>query len=125
MSHPYYHALSSVKKHGGKPEDYQKIHDWFDSSKAAFADWRHRALLHNAFGIFLAEQLFGTTITNSDGKEVPTRIIAEQHVREDLGWIPTVKDWLQNITTKEDGSTAWMTKGVVPRPDLAQPSIED
>ena len=28
MAHPYHHALSSVKKWGGSPEDYQKIHDY-------------------------------------------------------------------------------------------------
>jgi len=30
MAHPYHHALSSVKKWGGRPEDYQAIHDWLD-----------------------------------------------------------------------------------------------
>ena len=33
MANCYYHALSSVKKWGGVPEDYQAIHDWFDDSK--------------------------------------------------------------------------------------------
>ena len=67
---PYIHARNSVKRYGGTVEDYQKIHDFFDSTKAAFADVRHRAILHNSFGIFLVESVFGTTITNSDGKVV-------------------------------------------------------
>lgn len=28
---------------------------------------------------------------------MPVRVIAEQHVVDDLGWIPSVKDWLQHI----------------------------
>jgi len=41
--HSYYHALSSVKRFGGKPEDYLPIHEFFDESKSHFADFRHRA----------------------------------------------------------------------------------
>ena len=106
MSHPYHHALSSVKKWGGAPGDYQEIHDWFDESKAHFADFRHRALRHHSEGIFLCERLFGTTITNSAGRKVPVRLIGEQHVIEDCGFIPTVKDWLENIEPKD-----WMLRG--------------
>jgi hypothetical protein len=97
MAHPYHHALSSVKKWGGVPEDYQAIHDWFDESKAHMADFRHRALRHHAEGIFMAEKIFGSTITNSAGRVVPVRYVGEQHVSEDLGRIPTVADWLLNI----------------------------
>ena len=39
--HPYHHAKTSVKIWGGKPEDYQPIHDWFDATKEIFADARH------------------------------------------------------------------------------------
>ena len=97
MAHPYHHALSSVHRWGGSPEDYQAIHDWFDESKAFFPDFRHRALRHHAEGIFLCERVFGTTITNSDGRVVPVRWVGEQHVKEDLGRIPTACDWLRSI----------------------------
>jgi hypothetical protein len=30
MAHPYHHAVSSARKFGGTPADYQSIHDWFD-----------------------------------------------------------------------------------------------
>lgn len=99
---PYIHAKNSAKKHGGKPEDYQAIHDFFDSTKAAMPDMRHRAILHNAFGIFVAERVFGTTITNSDGKVVSVRDIGEDHVLEDIGFIPTIQDWLKDLPF-----TAW------------------
>jgi hypothetical protein len=107
MAHPYHHAVSSARKYGGKPEDYQNIHDWFDASKAIIANWKHRALRHHAEGIFACEALFGTTITNSDGKKVPVRFIGEQHVREDLGWIPSFADWIKEIPHQK-----WMTRGV-------------
>lgn len=95
---PYVHAKNSVKRYGGSINDYMPIHDWFDSTKAAYADFAHRAILHNTFGIFLAEQLFGTTITNSDGKVVSVRDVAEDHVKEDCsGRIPTIQDWLGNL----------------------------
>jgi hypothetical protein len=100
MAHPYHHAISSARKWGGEPEDYQKIHDWFDESKAHMADFRHRALRHHTEGIFMAERIFGVTIVNSAGRVVPVRYIGEQHVKEDLGRIPTVADWLSNIKTE-------------------------
>jgi hypothetical protein len=107
MSHPYHHALSSARRHGGTAEDYLPLHDWFDASKAHLADYRHRALRHHSEGIFEAERVFGPTIRNSDGKEVPTRILGEQHVREDLGRIPTLADWLLCIKGEP-----WMFRGV-------------
>ena len=88
MAHCYYHALSSVRKWGGTPDDYLPLHQWFDQSKAILADPRHRALRHHAEGIFMLETLFGATIVNADGKVVPVRLIGEQHVREDLGSSP-------------------------------------
>jgi hypothetical protein len=103
MAHPLFHARSSARKYGGKPCDYQDIHDWFDESKAFLADVRHRALRHHAEGIFLCEKIFGTSIVNSDGKEIPVRFIGEQHVLEDLGRIPTASDWLRELPMK-----AWM-----------------
>ena len=112
--HPFHHALSSVRKFGGKPEDYQAIHDWFDESKMFFADFRHRALRHHAEGIFMAERIFGTTITNADGKAVPVRYVGEQHVREDLGRIPSVQDWFSKIEGER-----WMR----PKPHDVDPDI--
>lgn len=97
MPHPYHHSLSSVKRWGGCVEDYQRIHNWFDESKKLVADFRHRALRHHAEGIFMAETIFGTTITNAAGRAVPVRLIGEQHVQEDLGFIPSFVDWVRSI----------------------------
>jgi hypothetical protein len=67
---PIIHAENSVKKYGGKVEDYMRIHEWFDDTKAHIADHRHRALKHHTQGIFEAEKVFGSTFVNSDGKTV-------------------------------------------------------
>ncbi len=106
MAHCYYHALSSVRKWGGNVEDYLPLHQWFDQSKAILADPRHRALRHHAEGIFMLETLFGATIVNADGRSVPVRLVGEQHVREDLGSIPSFADWARLITPQ-----VWMLRG--------------
>lgn len=110
MAHTWYHARSSARKFGGEAEDYLAVHEWLDQTKMAWADTRHRAILHNSFGIFLCEQHFGVTITRaSDGKPIPTRLIAEQHVLEDLGRIPTLQDWLEQLPYKD-----WMLLNAKP-----------
>lgn len=113
MAHPLNHAENTAKKWGGKAEDYLAIHQWFDESKAFLADVRHRALRHHAEGIFMCEKIFGVSITNSDGKTVPVRYIGEQHVKEDLGRIPTVADWLQRIVPER-----WMRGQKLPEVEL-------
>ena len=102
----YNHCKSSVKLFGGEEDDYLQIHQWFDESKEHFADIRHRALRHHAEGCFAAEKEFGHTITNSDGKAVPVRLIVEKHIVEDLGWIPSFDDWIKQIKL-----SPWMVKG--------------
>ncbi len=110
MAHAWHHALSSSKRFGGTPEDYLDIHRWFDQTKAHVPDVRHRAILHSSFGIFLCEQFFGVTLTNSTGRVVPVRLVAEQHVLEDMGGhIPTMGDWLAEMPVRP-----WMAIGAAP-----------
>lgn len=108
---PWKHAESSVKKWGGIPQDYIDIHNWFDETKQYTGDWTHRALRHHSAGIEWAIKEFGHTIRMEfDGmklREVPTKLIAEQHVTEDCGYIPTPQDWLQILTKHPDD---WMLK---------------
>jgi len=106
MTHTFYHAQSSARIFGGKPEDYMSIHNWFDATKESFCDFRHRALRHHAEGIFECERLFGETITNSAGKQVPVRYVGEQHVMEDCGGrVPSLGDWFSCIQPKP-----WMAR---------------
>ena len=85
-----------------------------DSSKATIADSRHRALTHNAWFIgTILEKVFGTTMHNSDGKQLSVRDIGEQHVLEDFGgrFIPSAQDYLQEVECKQ-----WMINGAGTRP---------
>lgn len=44
------------------------------------------------------QQVFGSVLTLSTGVRVPVKLIAEQHILEDLnGQIPSVKDWFSLI----------------------------
>lgn len=97
---PLIHAKISVKRYGGAVEDYLPIHEFIDSSKIAMPDVRHRAILHSSFGCYLAEQMYGTYIKNSAGKDVSVRDIAEEHIQEDLGFIPTIEKWLNEVPFK-------------------------
>ena len=109
MAHPYQHAVSSARKFGGFPIDYIKIHEWFDETKAWIGHSKHRMFRHHSEGIFECEKVFGPTVkvTLSGGhiKEVPTRLIGEQHVIEDCGFIPKAWDYVQGM--KKD---LWMRK---------------
>ncbi len=100
-----FHSRSAAKKWGGLPEDYLAIHEWFDESAAHINDSRHRAMRHHSLGVAEAVQRFGRMLTISTGKQVPVKQIAERHLIEDLGFIPTVGDWVRSID-----SQPWMRK---------------
>ncbi len=104
MAKPWVHAVSSAGRFGGVPEDYIQLHNHLDATKSAFADNRHRAVTHNAWYIGPdgpLESAFGVTITNSDGKQIAVRTVAEQHIMEDFGgFIPTLQDFLCEMEYK-------------------------
>ena len=109
MAHPYQHAKSSVKKWGGVPEDYLAIHEFFDETKSWIGHSIHRIFRHHSEGIFECEKKFGHSFINSDGKQVFTRYVGEQHVKEDCNnYIPSAKEWVNNITTNQ--RPQWMTR---------------
>lgn len=108
---PFIHARLSVKRHGGKLEDYMAIHDFIDSSKIAVPDVRHRAMLHSSWGCYLVEKIFGVVSLNSDNRQYSPRDIAEEHIQDDLGFIPTLEKWL-NIMPIEQ----WMSGSVKSSP---------
>jgi hypothetical protein len=119
MAEARIHARNSVKRWGGKEEDYIAIHDFMDSSKGAYAHAAHRMILHNSFASqHIIPRVFGRTITNSDGREISTKDIAEQHIMEDYGYkfIPTLQDWCENLTYQP-----WMNNGRGGIPNSAKP----
>lgn len=106
MAHPYHHSISSARKFGGIPEDYLTLHSMMDSTKGHIPDARHRLVMHNSWGIFCAERLVGKTLTRkSDNKTVPTRLLLEQHVKEDFSFIPTLDECFKQLPVEpfEDG----------------------
>lgn len=122
MSKPYKHAQSSAETFGGIPDDYLEIHKFMDSSKVAIADPRHRAVFHSAFGCFVVEFVFGEIIINSDYEEVSTRDIAEQHIIEDLGFVPTLEKWFEKMPIE-----SWMSLHLQPktRKEVEEEMVED
>jgi len=107
VAHPRQHAKSSVKKWGGKQEDYVDIHNWFDETKAWVGHSIHRMFRHHSEGIFECEKIFGESFINSDGKTVYTRYVGEQHVKEDcFGKIPSAKEWVDNFHSPKE----WMVR---------------
>ena len=104
------HSLSSVKRWGGKVEDYLQIHILLDSPKETMNNNTSRALTHNTwFCYHIIPRVFGYNITNSDGKSVDTVDIAMLHVAEDfrMKFVPTPQDYLKHIKIQP-----WMHNGV-------------
>ena len=101
----YKHAEISVKKRGGKIEDYYPIHFFMDSTKELCSDNRHR-ILHNLWGIRrVIIPIFGPTITNSQGKKINVKDVCEQdHVLPDFSnkFIPTLQDFTDAIAIEEE-----------------------
>lgn len=110
MANPLIHSKSSVKRWGGKVEDYLKIHILIDSPKAAMNNNTARTLTHNTwFAYEIIPKIFGYNITNSDGKSVDTVDIAMLHISEDFRHkgIPTPQDYLENLVVQP-----WMNNAV-------------
>lgn len=83
---PWQHARSSAGKSGTWLGDLP-IHEFMDGTKVACPDLRHRIVLHNAdLGPELAARAF-------PGR-ADARAVALRHVAEDLGFTPTLADWL-------------------------------
>jgi len=112
----WYHAKSAAHKWGGEPEDYLPIEEFIDSSKQVIGDARHRSLYHHTLGVFLCQEIFGKTLVIPKGPpgskvqrtiRVPVREIAERHIIEDLGWLPSPSDYIKEMTGKP-----WMTGAI-------------
>jgi hypothetical protein len=116
MANPEIHSKSSVKRWGGKIEDYMEIHKFLDSPKSTMNNNTSRFLTHNTwFAYEVIPRVFGYNITNSDGKSVDTVDIAMLHISEDFRHkgIPTPQDYLENMVVQP-----WMCNGVQPLPSV-------
>ena len=103
-------AQSSVKRWGGKVEDYLPIHELIDSPKATMNNNSSRALTHNTwFAYTIIPKVFGYNLTNADGKRVDTIDVAMLHIAEDfrMKFVPTPQDYLKHLEVQP-----WMCNGV-------------
>ncbi len=110
MANPLIHSKSSVKRWGGKVEDYLNIHILLDSPKSTMNNNTSRMLTHNTWFIYeIIPKVFGYNIVNSDGRSVDTVDIARMHVAEDFRYkgIPTPQDYLQHMEIQP-----WMNNGI-------------
>lgn len=106
------HAKLSAHRFGGGWEEWLVLHNWFDSSKSSWADYRHRAILHNQWGVDWATRKFGSR----------ARLVAEHHVREDLGRIPTTTEWVTPLTMR--GQVEGLVEGFLKHPLTARQLAE-
>jgi hypothetical protein len=97
MAKPIFHAINSSKKFGGKPADYQAIHCKLDESKSAYPQMSHRIVLHSTFGRDFCVKLFGESLLNSDGQWISVAEVVNQHVLEDLGFLPSMEEWFKEL----------------------------
>jgi hypothetical protein len=110
MGNPREHSLSSVKRWGGKVEDYLPIHSLIDSPKATMNNNSSRLLTHQTWFLYeILPKIFGYNIINSDGKSVDVVNIGLLHVAEDfrMKFVPTPQDYLQHLVIQP-----WMNNGV-------------
>lgn len=93
-------SVSSVRW-GGKPEDWLALHSWFLDPMGCeyYGDARWLLMRHHAWGAFDCEEEFGPLFNG-----IPTRVVAEAHIRAVMGSIPPVSDWLSCIPLR-----GWMS----------------
>ena len=102
MAAPIIHAKNSAARFGGIPEDYLDIHQFLDSSKSSFSDARHRTITHNIwFCVEVIPRVFGAERVNSSGTKYIPKDVAEFHIIEDIGHVPTIQDYLENMELTE------------------------
>lgn len=125
---PELHSKSSVKRWGGKIEDYIEMHRFLDSPKSCMNNNTARSLTHNTwFAYEVMPRVFGYNIINSDDKRVDVVDITMLHIIEDfrMKFVPTPQDYLKHMQLQP-----WMNNGVklIDNPEaieLAEQKLEE
>ena len=102
-------AETEARRLNVRPEDLLPLNRWMLATEEWFEDSRHLSLRHHSFGIFEAEQVFGSVLSPREGVVIPVRYLAERHVRKVLGRIPAASDWLRKIAGQK-----WMVDAKSP-----------
>ncbi len=98
----------SARRFGGPAELYLSLHQWLLAPCSWVPTSAHLVFRHNAFALFEAERRFGPAL-GEQGRAVPTRVVAERHVRMVLGRIPAASDLLRRFRGER-----WMVRAVTP-----------
>lgn len=95
---PTEHFLAEKFGQHDRARIFNALCDWFDQTRALTPtyDPRHRLVLHNAFGIFVAEQVFGTLLPGAS-KPICVRDVGEAIVQYRFGHIPTLQEIAERI----------------------------
>ena len=97
MAHPYHHALSSMKKWGGAVEDYLAIHCLVRRIEKNYRRFPSPGAQASCRGDLHERDHLRLHDSAVDGSDHSDKMVGEQHVREDLGFIPSFADWVKAI----------------------------
>jgi hypothetical protein len=96
---PTIHSKISVKRFGGKIEDYHKIHSFMDSSKEVEPTNLHRCLTHHLWFVKnVVIPVFGGHFKNSDNRDVDVKDLCElDHILPDFQnkFVPSLSDYFE------------------------------
>ncbi len=99
----------SVNRFGGEQDRYEELHRWFLNTREWFQDRRHLLMRHHSFGIFEAEKKFGYVYPIGHSKFLPTRILAEAHIRSLFRSIPSADMIINHLSMRK-----WMNETANP-----------
>jgi len=102
-------ARLSALRLGGTPETYLALHEWMLASRYWTDHPGHLMFRHQSFGIYETENRFGAALGDK-AYSVPTRVVAELHVRSILGRLPAAADLLRRLKTQR-----WMLQATSAR----------
>jgi hypothetical protein len=98
----YEQAKYNVAIWGGEIADYLPLHQFLDWPMEYLPDSRSVRVLHNTWGVILAERVFGPEFCG-----IETKFLAETHILYELGELPTLETMLHGIKLEKK----WMCKG--------------
>lgn len=103
---PTIHSKISVKRFGGKIEDYHKLHSFMDSSKEVEPTNLHRCLTHHLwFAKNVMIPVFGGHFKNSDNRDVDVKDLCElDHILPDFQnkFVPSLSDYFELLEPNDD-----------------------
>ena len=105
------HCERSSACFGGNPSEYVSIHAAMNQVRQVLPDQIGRCVLHNAWGIDLLVRTLGGEARqcSSDQQRYSVRQVLEEHVRSDLGIIPSLGESIEHIPL-----ASWMYQEALP-----------